>query len=275
MHASTHNTPLLQVPKVLASRFHATTRTTPEPPPAKRRRVFGAGSGGGGGGSGSGSGGATPEPADAAWGAAAGLQSGGFGFGGADGDGGAAAGTADDAPGAAAAATAAAATTAGRGVHGVFRTFATQAAAFDFWDAQGPARAARLRAFAAERDATGRRAFLITTPERFWAEYRAIPHAARSHYEIIRQGCPCHLYLDLEFVPELNPSTDGGGLVRLIVEEIGEALRVCGGGGDRRGQWTGEGQSAVLLLLLLLLLWRRLHPALHCCSSALNLNPTS
>jgi hypothetical protein len=240
-----------QVPKVLSSRFHATATTRaplPEPPAKRQRRGGGAGGGGasdggassGGGGGGASSGDDGPWPGAAGGGAAAPHLS-------------------------------------------VFRTFPTQSAAFEFWDSQAPG-THLLRAFAVEHDASGRRAFIIAAPERFWAEYKALPHTARNHYEvrgragggaggspakraaacarrraawrdlcpafprpgvttkvparppfpiaqIIRERCPCHLYFDLEFVPALNPRLDGNGLVRLLVDEVAEALRVRGGAG--------------------------------------------
>jgi hypothetical protein len=119
-----------QVPKVLSSRFHATTRAAAEPPPAKRaRRNDPCASSDG-----------LPQVSSAA--------------------------DAADAPQPA-----------------TYRTFATQQAAFDFWDAQRP-RTHLLRAFAVEHDASGRRSFIVATPARFWAEYRALPHAQRNHYEV-------------------------------------------------------------------------------------------
>jgi hypothetical protein len=133
------------VPKVLSSRFHATATTRSEPPAKRQRRC-----GGGGGG------------ADWAGGAGTGAGSGG-GVG----------GSGDDSAAAAAPAP-----------HlSIFRTFATQQAAFDFWDSQAPG-THLLRAFAVERDGGGRRTFIIAAPERFWSEYKALPHAARNHYEV-------------------------------------------------------------------------------------------
>jgi hypothetical protein len=118
-----------QVPKVLASRFHATTRgggdPSPDAPAAKRARRTGPSPCGGGGGGGG-----------------------------------------------------------GDGALRVYRTFATQQAAFDFWDAQAASAAAELRCFAVEHDASGRRSFIVAAPERFWAEYAALPHAQRNHYEV-------------------------------------------------------------------------------------------
>jgi hypothetical protein len=121
----------LKVPKVLSSRFHATTRGSgscgagaPEPPAKRQRRANG--------------------PGDAA----------------------------DDIA------------ECSRRALSVYRTFPTQQAAFDFWDAQPAHHAHLLRTFAVEWDASGRRSFIVAAPERFWAEYRALPHAQRNHYEV-------------------------------------------------------------------------------------------
>lgn len=124
--AATTMTIMLQVPKVLSSRFHTTVRTSSEPP-AKRQR--------------------TSEDVD-------GQASGGGGC------------------------------SSTHAQRTIYRTFCTQQQAFDFWDAQQP-HTHLLRAFAVEHDSSGRRSFIITTPERFWAEYRSLPHEQRNHYEVL------------------------------------------------------------------------------------------
>lgn len=50
------------------------------------------------------------------------------------------------------------------------------------------------RTFACETAVTGQREFIVTSAEVFWQHYIALPLSARHHYEIIRQGTPCHLY---------------------------------------------------------------------------------
>ncbi|GBF87730.1 hypothetical protein Rsub_00441 [Raphidocelis subcapitata] len=183
----TPNSASALVPKVLSSRFHATAKT--------------ARSGGGGGPRGGEPSAKRPR-----------LSGGGGGF-----------ASGGDSPGRGGADGAANPSAASDAALSIFRTFPTQQAAFDFWDSQRRA-AHLLRLFAVERDSSGRRAFIVAAPQRFWAEYKALPHAQRNHYEIIRQGCPCHLYFDLEFVPALNPGLDGSALVALLVEEVREAL---------------------------------------------------
>lgn len=41
---------------------------------------------------------------------------------------------------------------------------------------------------------SGKRFFVVATPEAFWRTYSRMPPATRHHYEIIREGHPCHLY---------------------------------------------------------------------------------
>jgi len=54
----------------------------------------------------------------------------------------------------------------------------------------------------------------------------ALPAGARHFYEIIREGHPCHLYLDIEFKRSVNPELDGGVLVSYLVTRLRAALRV-------------------------------------------------
>lgn len=41
----------------------------------------------------------------------------------------------------------------------------------------------------------------------------------------MREGTPCHLYFDLEFVPELNPGFDGPASVVTLVELVRQGMR--------------------------------------------------
>lgn len=50
------------------------------------------------------------------------------------------------------------------------------------------------RVWSAERHISGGRYFLACPYREFWEYYRALPAAERHHYEIIREGQPCHLY---------------------------------------------------------------------------------
>ncbi|KAI9123292.1 hypothetical protein K1719_006181 [Acacia pycnantha] len=54
----------------------------------------------------------------------------------------------------------------------------------------------------------------------------------RHHYEVIKEGLPCHLYFDLEFNKRVNPGKDGYEMVDLLISVILEALNekyfICG-----------------------------------------------
>jgi hypothetical protein len=100
--------------------------------------------------------------------------------------------------------------------------YPTQRAAFDFADGRDPA-GARLRVFSRE-DAGGRRRFLATSYAELWRRYAALPPSARHYYEIIREGRPCHFYLDLEFATAANPGRDGPGAVDAVLAAARAAL---------------------------------------------------
>ena len=53
----------------------------------------------------------------------------------------------------------------------------------------------------------------------------AIPRADRHFYEILRQGRPCHVYLDVEYATAANPGLDGDDLVDRIVRAVVRGLR--------------------------------------------------
>ena len=53
-------------------------------------------------------------------------------------------------------------------------------------------------------------------------------------YEVVREGRPCHLYLDLEFPCGLNPGADGDALVDVLVDALAAQLRCDRHGGKRR-----------------------------------------
>ncbi len=58
--------------------------------------------------------------------------------------------------------------------------------------------------FAQECSTTGRRTFLVASPQAFWQHYMHSCQHPRHFYEIIRQASPCHLYFDLEFMRACN-----------------------------------------------------------------------
>ena len=79
--------------------------------------------------------------------------------------------------------------------------------------------------YAEETSEDGRRHFIATTPAKLWACYEQLRPAERHHYEIIREGRPCHLYFDLEFSPCANPGLDGDALVETLMEVVKELFK--------------------------------------------------
>ncbi|KAA0150698.1 hypothetical protein FNF29_05035 [Cafeteria roenbergensis] len=76
-----------------------------------------------------------------------------------------------------------------------------------------------------ETNAQGRRRFVACTAEKLWRRMVALPVGARHFYEIIREGCACHLYLDIEFRRAANKGLDGSALVAFLTVRILTALQ--------------------------------------------------
>jgi hypothetical protein len=74
-----------------------------------------------------------------------------------------------------------------------YLVFHRQAPAFAAADAGPPS----LRVFSVETATS--RTYVVTTLPELWRRYRAAGPSGRRHYEILREGAPVHLYLDLEF----------------------------------------------------------------------------
>lgn len=68
------------------------------------------------------------------------------------------------------------------------------------------------------------RAYVAATLPAFWSKYRQLAETDRHHYEILREGRPCHLYLDLEFKRKLNPGLDGDRVVDETVAAVRKVL---------------------------------------------------
>lgn len=76
--------------------------------------------------------------------------------------------------------------------------------------------------FAKEVGLSGQRHFLVATTEEFWDIYKKLP--TKKHYEVILPGKPCKLYLDLEFLLDLNKSKDGNVLTDITIEVVKRSL---------------------------------------------------
>ena len=45
------------------------------------------------------------------------------------------------------------------------------------------------------------------------------------HGKVIRDGRPCHLYMDLEYVPAVNPDAGGDALVDALLALVSDGIR--------------------------------------------------
>ncbi|KAI3426242.1 hypothetical protein D9Q98_008618 [Chlorella vulgaris] len=119
-----------------------------------------------------------------------------------------------------------------------WHTFPTQQAAFDLADSEPG-----LEVYSVEQGPAGRRRFIATSRSEFWRRYRDMLPQHRHLYEIIRQGAPCHLYFDLEFVPAENPARDGvaavDGLLSLVREQLRASFQL-----DMQDSWVLELDSS-------------------------------
>ncbi|XP_076241620.1 DNA-directed primase/polymerase protein [Calliopsis andreniformis] len=71
--------------------------------------------------------------------------------------------------------------------------------------------------FVYQRD-NGYRKFVVAHPEMYWWHYEHRPSEKRCSYEVIPENCPCRLYLDLEYLKELNPDSDGPSMTNTIID---------------------------------------------------------
>ncbi|KAE9592559.1 hypothetical protein Lalb_Chr19g0130571 [Lupinus albus] len=70
----------------------------------------------------------------------------------------------------------------------------------------------------------GQRRFLASTYTEFWQRYKNMDSKFRHHYEVIREGLPCHLYFDLEFNKKVNIGKNVDKMVDLLLSVVLEAL---------------------------------------------------
>ena len=79
------------------------------------------------------------------------------------------------------------------------------------------------RIFAVEKSAAGKRRYLVGHLGRFLDLYwRKTDPYQRHYYELIREGTPCRLYLDLEFTRAANPDINDDVAEQLVTELIQE-----------------------------------------------------
>lgn len=76
----------------------------------------------------------------------------------------------------------------------IWRQFNTQQEAFGFADEEDP-HGDYLKIFSLELESTGKRKFLVSSYIEFWRRYKDMPDKFRHYYEIIREDCPCNMYL--------------------------------------------------------------------------------
>eukprot|EP00736_Rhodelphis_marinus_P003027 Rmarinus@m.10610 len=86
--------------------------------------------------------------------------------------------------------------------------------------------------FAKEVSDTGCRKYVAATMSDFYNRYSMLAPDERHHYEVFREGAPCHLYFDLEFSTSLNPRAVGDvmvdALLRLVDHEASVLFRNSG-----------------------------------------------
>ncbi|KAF7418588.1 hypothetical protein HZH68_001241 [Vespula germanica] len=64
----------------------------------------------------------------------------------------------------------------------------------------------------------GIRKFVVAHPEVYWWYYKDRPPESRCSYEVIPERAPCWLYVDLEFLFELNPKSNGSRMTNTLID---------------------------------------------------------
>ncbi|CAK9869460.1 unnamed protein product [Sphagnum jensenii] len=103
----------------------------------------------------------------------------------------------------------------------IWATFPRQDQAIQFTESHG---GQDLAVFQYQDHLNGQRRFLATSYDEFWHRYSKMQREWRHHYEIIRQGRPCHLYFDLEYNLKANRGADGEGMVDTLLSVIQSTL---------------------------------------------------
>ena len=70
----------------------------------------------------------------------------------------------------------------------------------------------------------GKRSYLVCHPSVFWQYDEQKSPDSRCSYEVIRQGTPCKLYLDLEYDKTLNTDRDGDAMVDTFIKVMATAV---------------------------------------------------
>ena len=82
--------------------------------------------------------------------------------------------------------------------------------------------------FATDLGTKGAKKFCVDTFNKFLDTYCGLSPEKRIHYEIVTQGLPCKIYIDLEFDPREH-AWDMEKIIRATVESLKEALGEVGG----------------------------------------------
>ncbi|CAL8469241.1 g8782 [Coccomyxa elongata] len=69
------------------------------------------------------------------------------------------------------------------------------------------------------------RRFVAASYDAFWARFAKLPPGGRHFYEVVREGRPCHMYFDLEYIPACNPLVDGEIMVTILLNLVRMGLR--------------------------------------------------
>ena len=69
------------------------------------------------------------------------------------------------------------------------------------------------------------RKFLVCDLEHFWNDYKLIPMKDKHFYQIIVQGTPLKLFLDIEFWKEQNQDKDGAMMRELLISLVDESMK--------------------------------------------------
>ncbi|KAH9307303.1 hypothetical protein KI387_035214 [Taxus chinensis] len=101
----------------------------------------------------------------------------------------------------------------------VWATFPRQDQALRFAESHS-----QVHVFSYQDHFNGQRRFLATTYQELWRRYENMDPKYRHHYEVIREGSPCHLYFDLEYNLTTNINANGVSMVDLLLSVISDAM---------------------------------------------------